>query len=468
LKNKLKLVIVLALIIVLPGVLGAQVNVRGIFEGAFVPFQYFGLPDDALFGGPELGQYPNEETGAILTGFGRGDAVGSYQAGIDIIGRTRDQNFGVRLQLRYRPLENNLLAPGDNLKLWWRPHNTLQIDVGKFVESEIRSKITPPVYFDFYLPIGTENTIFSRFSATGLLLQYTPITGLYFAAAIKTDTTNTGPNGLTNDQQYRVNRPLIGQEYSKYLYQRTQFAAAYTFGEVGQLRVQYFGQNANVRDNENGIANNIGRQSLNSAIFNIVAPTVEVAFNLTLVPRLTLDIGGKIPIFLNDVERRPATIGANPVEIKGEFQQPYVVSLGASYPFRRFMFNGLFSGKFGGWLQYEDRNKWLIGPELQAVTWVTYSLTDNLRFECNLGTILNADSIFDNKLEIKGGVLYGGGIFAQYNIQGNNNWVRTGVAFSTGTVPGRKITGPDPYKDPEPLKWYNIITIPIIFHAGLP
>jgi hypothetical protein len=81
--------------------------------------------------------------------------------------------------------------------------------------------------------------------------------------------------------------------------------------------------------------------------------------------------------------------------------------------------------------------------------------------------MLNADSLYDGRLEVKGGMLYGGGLFGQFKIQGNNNWVRAGVSFAAGTLPGNKVTGPDPYVDPVPQKWYRIISIPIMFHAGL-
>jgi hypothetical protein len=154
--------------------------------------------------------------------------------------------------------------------------------------------------------------------------------------------------------------------------------------------------------------------------------------------------------------------------MKGEFQQPYVVSLGLSYRMGRFTFNGLASGKFGGWLQYEGREKWEIGPELQAVLWTTWDITDILTLELDAGTILNAESIYDHKLEIKGGALYGFGLFAQYNIFAPNCWIRAGVSYATGTIPGQELSAGDPYADPDPKKWYGIFTVPLIFNVGLP
>jgi hypothetical protein len=472
--KKLKFALFLALFMVLSGVIYAQVEVKTMLEGAFLPFQFYGLPDDADFGGDEPGYYPNGETGAIRAGFGRSDAIGSFQAGVDFITQTPSQNLGAQLQVRFRPTESNIFGIGDNLRAWWKPIDMLQVDVGKYLETSIRSKVIPPPYYHFYLPAGNDNMIFQQTNGIGLLFRLTPLPQLYVSAAVKADENL----GLTNNTDgYIVNRPLVGQEEARYMFERTQAAAAYTFGDIGQFRVQYFGRNASVRDDENGINNQIGKQALNSDIFGIQAHRVEAAFNLTMLPNLTLDIGGKIPLLLIDI-RKPTAIGGEPIEINGKFQEPYMLSLGAKYLFGNFSFNGLFSGKLGGWLQYEETSvnnggKWEIGPELQAIVWVNYRVIENLQLEVDFGTILNGDTFYDEKLAIKGGMLFGGGIFGQLNIHGNSNWLRAGVSFSTGTLSGTFPTASFPGNNPaeakpSPDQWFNIISVPIVFHLGLP
>ena len=130
----------------------------------------------------------------------------------------------------------------------------------------------------------------------------------------------------------------------------------------------------------------------------------------------------------------------------------------------------------GGWLQYEESTvnmgeKWKIGPELQTSVWINYKVTENLLLQLDFGMINNGDTYYGDELAIKGGMLLGGGLFAQFNIFSNNNWARTGVAFSMGTLPGTYSTGTYPgthATDPSPANWFRIISIPILFRAELP
>ena len=246
--------------------LQAQVTIGGSVDMTVVPFQLVQYEDeDATFG----------------TGIGGVFNTGGPRIRLDARAVNADHNIGMRLRVEAQaPTNSGPSFGGENfLQAWWSPLEWLRLDVGRFDDDRLRGRIGVDEMGMFTNLMFTQDAIFSRIRVrNGLLVSATPVDGLLLAAALRelvvfdTDTTSPGNVNIVN------NRDAYGNAW-----RNMTLALGYTIPDIGTVRLQYIGDVPPA--GTPGITKN---------------NNIEIAFALTAVDGLLLDLGGKIHLFHDD------------------------------------------------------------------------------------------------------------------------------------------------------------------------
>jgi hypothetical protein len=178
-------------------------------------------------------------------------------------------------------LDNNSLnAVCDQAKIWAKVSPMLTIQVGKIEGDVLRGKLGDTG--DVCATAGNDD-IFARFNpSTGMLLDITPVDGLYLGAAIDSTVTTAGALGGKTNVGYVA---AVTSSKASDVYKAIQVGAGYTIKDVGMIRAQYIG----------------------SAIDKGAA--IQAAFAYTGMAGLTIDVGAKIP--MNSDAQMKAALGVS-------------------------------------------------------------------------------------------------------------------------------------------------------------
>jgi hypothetical protein len=416
-----KFVLFAALCIAAAGTASAELSVRGSMIAFWNPYQYV-----------EPGQ-DDKETLSI-TGLGRSGG-NSVEAVLDFTGQLENRKAGFRAQLSYQG--GTTLAAHENILLWVRPFDWMRLDAGKM---KVDDMYKLPLWFfptldTFMLKAGRDKDIFSNYEANNsILLRLTPVENLFFGVFLYNQAfLNQGENAAAG--------PFIGGEDVENAFKRIQTTIGYTIPDFGFARVQYYGVNPDI----------------NTDTHLITAPRFEAAFAFTAVPNLTIDLGGKYFLLLEDpmvparrniytgggripIPALPAnTAGEDAktgtVERAGIFQAPQQVSLGVRYEIKNIgpgtlILQGRADTAFWGYYQEPGKNITRIGPEIKASLWPSYRI-DTFTFQVETTMIYAGDWTKYGEAVYKGGLGYSFGAFVQKSF-GSGCSILLGVTYSGG------------------------------------
>jgi hypothetical protein len=413
----MKKALIVLLILAVAGGLFAQsapsFSLGGRVDTWFVPFQSVNRDGDTLSG----------------AGLGR-DNGGGVGTRARLFGEVAGETVGLRIQLQFFPFAGTggtpLVGFDDNVEVWWKPTDWFKLDAGKFVQTPLRGKIGDHWMDGFTVGMKGVNDIFSGFDSAGVnnggagnlgVLTSFTFGDLFIGAMIPnlrpfgSGATPSNPGGVYETVNYANGISEISD-----VYERTQFGVGYTIQDVGLVRVQYVGATKSAT----------------------VAPRVELAFALTGIEGLVLDIGGKFPLsvaadsikFWDSTDLKWDTPTSD-----AKYQLNYRVALGVTYALNdKINLNGRVDAGFGG--SYDSGISGIepvkYAPEVNFHIWPTYNL-GIVTLGLDFGIEWFGETTQDGKvLEIAtvkqdGGTRVGGGLYVQKGIGGAT--IRGGVAY---------------------------------------
>jgi hypothetical protein len=256
----------------------AEVSITGAAGMSFIPLGVITQPDDD----PEA-----------VTGFGR-NGEAKAQLEINVIGTTEGGKAGFLFNWRPRIGAGGLDAQqvGDNAEVWYQPAKWIRIDAGKFVNNDIRGRMSANAWFgDYTIARAGEGDIFSNFdNPFGAMVKLSPVDGLNIYATLKS---------VAKIDTYNNWTPWGASRGAKWVWQNTQAAVSYAIPNLGLARVQFVGPAVTPQKEGFAYDSTESEYSLNS---RSPAPKVEAAFAFTGVPGLILDVGGKVWFPVSDPE----------------------------------------------------------------------------------------------------------------------------------------------------------------------
>jgi hypothetical protein len=132
----------------------------------------------------------------------------------------------------------NFTAVCDQAKIWVKINPMIKLEVGQVQGDTLRGKIGD---FGDMLPVSGEDAIFARFfPKAGLLVNITPVEGLYIGAALDSNTPQFNWDSGEADAADYADWQTDGIPYAEYL-KAIQIGAGYTIPNIGLARAQYIG-----------------------------------------------------------------------------------------------------------------------------------------------------------------------------------------------------------------------------------
>jgi hypothetical protein len=401
-----------------------------------------------------------------------GDAV--LGAGVDVnygtapevkfqIDGTAGEGFaGFRTETTFVDVTN--AKAGDFAELWVKPASWLRVDLGKYLYDELRGKYNNTDYHNYVLPFyKTADDVFRRFSSDrngdgtlGALVRLTPVEGLTIGANFN------GPNpfGSTKTVAVYANKdrashnwtthkdgvdgsgvltginPTTGEPVSykweaRDFYSNIQIAVGYNIPNIGLARVQYLGAEPSIALSLTALEAAIKNGTDYFTNANVRAPTVQVAFALTAVQDLTVDLGLTLPFKVAFDEKHSQSAVADT-----EYQKPITIALVARYKTGDFAVDGRVDTTLGGSTKVGDADAEKEGLVLQVNLVPSY----NLGFVvagAELGfAIKGTDSVGSTATDDTGGTKFGAGLWLQKNVA--NGYLKGGFGFQADTQWGGK------------------------------
>jgi hypothetical protein len=188
---------------------------------------------------------------------------------------------------------NGATFKDDNLYIWAKPFgDLLQVNVGSFNWEALRGPGTDGD-FDTWIngPGANGDAVFQRVQPRGgVLFLSKPIEALSIYISLD-------PGYMTFSKNY----PLSGPEANE-VYRKITAGFGYDIAGIGLARAQYIGDTSDVTWG-GGFTGNLDMDELSKGnwvvtyaptVLTINAPRIEAAFKLTAVEGLTVDLGGKI------------------------------------------------------------------------------------------------------------------------------------------------------------------------------
>jgi len=263
--------------------LQAQVTIGGSVDMSIVPFQLV-QGDEYTTADGTTNRHPN------TMGAGIGGILhdGGPRIRLDARAANADHRIGMRLRFQATAPGPGMSIGGENfVQAWWSPLEQLRLDVGRFDDDRLRGRIGQDEMGMFTNIMFDQDAIFTRLRVrNGLMLSATPVDGLLLAASLRelvnfnyTSTvggTVFGGDGAASPAPGGSNRVANRRENGD-AWRNMTFAVGYTIPDIGTIRVQYIG------DVPHAGAPRITRDN-----------DVELAFALTAVDGLLLDLGGKL------------------------------------------------------------------------------------------------------------------------------------------------------------------------------
>jgi hypothetical protein len=419
-----KLIAISILLVVLTAGVFAQVG-EGITisawgRGAFLPI--IALQESDVEGSIEGGAPAKDHEGKLYAGVGNNFSA-RPQLRVNVAGANADKNFGFKYQIWY--LSDGVFAAGDAFSLWAAPLDKyLKIEIGRFNEDTLRGKIGDTDFHNYALPMEGNDSIFQRFQVrSGAVISSAPIDNLWIGLGAAFPSVS----GTTI---------AAGTEEGKDVYKKLQIGAGYTIEGIGFARAQIF---------------------TNDHAYDKVDPTkasytqvnqAEVAFALTAVENLTLDIGFKVPFAVSDSDTDDT------------FQFPLHAAVGANYTAGDFGILGRVDANFAGYGENtKSEDKQTIAPDFNIHLVPSYNLGAVI-VGGEVGVKITGDETTSAKSQddvvSKGGVAFGFGAWAQKSWGGG--YIKAGFGYILPT----KIKEDNADSETDDVYKQGVFTIPIV------
>jgi hypothetical protein len=379
----------------------AGITVGGWGRGVFEPFKYV-KPDGDV--DPTAGA-------AVNTHWLNSAAVGVSFAG-------NSEKVGFAIDFRAGGFDpdpdtgGHSVGLGDNAYIWVKPFSILtigagQVDAGSGTFGGLRGKVNNLGGFAQAVHAsGAEDDIFTGFGVrNGGIIQLTPIEGLTIAGVI--DATNNGA-------------PSYRGLPDGFSFKKLQIGAGYQIGTIGLLRAQFIGGRNKITDYDTDDV---------SYSYN----RIEVAFALTAVDGLTLDIGGKIPLAFTEEDTKDSDGNLLlPLGTDVTYQAPIAISVGANFGIGDFSIGGRVDLAFGGYTQVSGGDKEASGFSLNALIEPAYDLG-----ACVVGADIGVGFTGKNKVgstEVKNSGAFSIDLGAWVGLNFSNGLFKAGVAARLPTT----------------------------------
>jgi hypothetical protein len=305
---------------------------------------------------------------------------------------------------------------GSNAKVWLKAYDIFKVTLGKFEEDDLRYKIgtSGGGFHNYMLYIRgdnlDENEFLSRFNSEGFGLHLAATPGNFYAGAALGSTF-----GTRSVKQLR-------EDGATDVYLNAQVGVGYKFENIGFARLMFNGP----KPTEDDGTDTAGFKAVGTEATER-SPTFQVAFQLTAVPGLNIDIGGTVPLpyeykkyktttKIKDGTTTEVTETTDEVASETIEQQPYIVGIGfdttSLLPVR---FYGRVSYAIGGYTETKviggDTTKEMLGNNLVFFLTPMYTVAPNW--------IVGLDFVLDIKHDsdlsaLNGDKARGGDTDAQY------------------------------------------------------
>jgi hypothetical protein len=436
-KKFLALLIVLAVLAPVVFAQDAGITFSGWGRGVFAPIQMVDPDAEGAAGDSKA-----------YAGVGKWNAW--PRVGFSVKGNAEQVGFHVDLFVLESGLDGastgDGIPVGDNAYIWAKPWNFLKVNVGKFKDDTLRGKFGDTNFSGgVTLSMGGEDDIFTRFSGDGLGAEValTPIDGLYIGA-------------LVNGGYFPVDStaPDADHKEAKYVYEKIQIGAGYEIANIGHARAQFVGGSGTAA---------IPITAASASLPTADAPRVEVAFALTAVENLLIDLGAKIWFPATKISAPTATdlLATDTAPSGASLTNPIGISLGAQYDLDAFSIFARIDTKVAGSYKADGGTEGSSGFYLNAHLVPSY----NLGF-----AVVGADIGFQLNPEItskmggtsytidEGGVAFGLGAWIQKDL--GNGLIKTGIGVQLPTTTGKVKIPPATVvtENKNPM----ILTIPVI------
>jgi hypothetical protein len=362
----------------------------------------------------------------VGAGLGRDNTSKGPRGRVFVEGKT--DKLGLKLQLQFYPVDVTL-GVDDFAEVWVKPADWVKIDVGKFVDDTLRGKVGDGSWMDGVTVLMKDgDSIFSRFkspsmnpspSPVGALVGFT-FGDLYIGAMVPALKLFKGAPGAGTYETFAVEGFTATEDDSPEtagrVYQRIQAAVGYTIKDIGLVRAQFVGANPSVSDS------------------TIIAPKIEVAFALTGISGLTLDVGAKIPLpFRNERLWNPEDYKWDKTDDDIKYQAPFQISLGAVYGINAISIAARVDTKFAGNVNHDDwDNPYKLPFELNAHLWPSFKLSF-ATIGVDFGIEYIGETTQDNKVQddLNGGIRVGFGAWIEKGMGAAT--IKGGLAYKVGT-----------------------------------
>ena len=171
---------------------------------------------------------------------------------------------------------------GDSASIWVKPWDFLMFELGKFNNDTLRGKVGDTLFNTWVLYSGDNDSIFQRFAGRpGAMISLTPVEGLFVGAKINVTNKPNAYDSFMPIQKDAISDPTDPRYDPRYpwiwdnaadIYRYIQAGVGYEIKDVGHARFQYLGAQKQEH------------------------PGFELAFALTSVENMMLDIGFKLPL----------------------------------------------------------------------------------------------------------------------------------------------------------------------------
>jgi hypothetical protein len=186
----------------------------------------------------------------------------------------------------------------DQAKIWVKFNDMFKVQAGRIKQDVLRGKIGDDAFF------GDPDAVFQRFyPRSGLLLDVTPMEGVYIGAAIDAATPMTTITGVDDAGEPIESKETAFSINTEDAMKNIQIGFGYVIPELGHLRVQYVGADdvtkrytadtiADILENLGLVA---GAAYLDAAEAD-EAKYINVAFAYTAMEGLVVDVGAKLQL----------------------------------------------------------------------------------------------------------------------------------------------------------------------------
>jgi hypothetical protein len=385
---------------------------------------------------------PDGADSKVYTGVGKWDPYSYVSFSI----KAEWDNVWAQGDLELNVDGKNLAKIGSHAYIWAKPWDFLRINAGKFEDNTLRGTFGDTSFSgDITLGTGGNDDIFKNFAASGLggEIILTPIEGLHIGVLV--------PGGA-----YPSKTDDTALLETKYAFQKIQIGAGYKIPDIGHARLQFIGNDGTFDDPKEDDA--VGTIPTGNA------SRVELAFELTAVENLKLDLGTKIWFAANKEFNTATTddeLDTKDKADKASVTNSFPISLGAEYTLDDFVIWGRVDAKIGGAYKVENFEA-KKGFELNTHLVPSYNLGfatigADIGFKLNPTTKTTGGGTTTTIKE--GGVEFGLGAWIQKDLA--SGLIKTGIGVQLPTTK-YKIPGDAP-DEKNPM----VLTIPIILEYWL-